>query len=63
MTKEDKTLTFHVIKELCALRKVGVITSKQLAAARAHVTKTDMAAFDNMRVSECADMMVELASV
>jgi hypothetical protein len=63
MTKADKTITFHVLLELCELRKVGVITSKELATTRAFVTKTDMTAFFNMRVSDCADLMIELASV
>ena len=63
MTKADKAITFHVLKELRELRKVGVITAKELAATRAYITKTDMTAFFNMQVSECADLMIELGSM
>jgi hypothetical protein len=56
--------TGEVLVELRALYEVGAITSEQLVAATAYiVVETDMDEYDNMRVGDCADLMLTLASI
>jgi len=61
MTISTLRLTHAVQVELRALSEIGAITSKQLKAVLAFVAKTDMAEYDNMRTTDCADLMLTLS--
>jgi hypothetical protein len=51
----------HLMKELTEMKKIGMRVPYNAFALVIHATEAELASYDDMSVSECADMFISLA--
>lgn len=51
----------HLIKELTEMKKIGMKVPKKAFTLAEQASDAELASYDDMSVSECADMFISMA--